>query len=66
MNRTWLAYCDLKPGDRFRFVYNPFTGADRLSPTVLTKRRGVWYEAADGKQYTTGRAASVALVDDKK
>lgn len=59
--RTWLAFGDLKPGERFRFLYGWPPDSARPSEEVYTKGGGGWYTDVAGRKFQTGRFASVRL-----
>jgi hypothetical protein len=64
MFRHWFAFEDLKPGDRFRFVYGAVVtrGPEvtaKTSEEVFTKSRGGWFADEKGKKFRTGRYSAV-------
>jgi len=59
----YLRYSDLKTGDRFRFVSNPYLGTPYAYGPVCTKGRRGWfkyYEAGKStRMYRTGSGVAV-------
>lgn len=59
--RTWLAFGDLAPGARFRFVYGVFETT--VSPVVYVKLTNGWYseESEPGRRFQTHRLTHVRV-----
>lgn len=63
--KTWLAFTDLKEGERFSFVYGvgvTLSGEVKTGHEVYTKGRSGWFSDDQGKKYRTGRYAAVKRV----
>lgn len=66
--RTWLAFGDLKEGDRFRFVYGVTidAAAKRFSEEVYVKTTRGWYKDRGGNSFRTSRLTAVKLEGSKE
>jgi len=51
--RPWVAFTDLRPGDRFKFEKHP---------DIYTKWRGGWYRDSAGRRFRTGKWTAVVPV----
>lgn len=63
--RYWIAFTDLKEGERFVFVYGIGTQRQRSSPVIYTKTKGGWF--TDGRRkFRTSKFTAVSPITESK